>query len=224
MRGIVTGRLIPDEDLLLPPVMSTSNRRRRAMPDRCSIASCGCRAQSEADRSAKPTVPGIGRLVKVRARPRRCSAAKMGTDRPHHQRDTGGMFTVAQGLRLHPATMCSPPTMSIPAGSGGNGWCGAWRRNRRNADCARRAGPSGDTIVDQFEYICAAATRVLSILVHRSRRASPSRGHCSALGGGALVLMPRRSSTRRQGAGGRHAGRSCGRSAVTPIRRAGTNG
>src|SRR5688572_25408208 len=100
MRGRVTGRLIPDQDLLLPDgYIHLQTGGVGAMPRPVFDATVAALTAVEDDPAGETYGPGIGRLDKVRAKVGdllNCAAE----DVVLTSSATAGMFMIAQGLGL----------------------------------------------------------------------------------------------------------------------------
>ena len=162
MRGRVTGRLIPDQDLLLPGgYIHLQTGGVGAMPRPVFDATVAAMAAVESDPAGETYGPGIGRLDKVRAKV---------ADLLHSGSDdivltssaTAGMFLVAQGLQLQAGDRILLTNHEHPAGRLGWEWVAG--RTGAEIDTLEISPAAGDAggIVDQFAAAIGPRTRVLS--------------------------------------------------------------
>jgi selenocysteine lyase/cysteine desulfurase len=163
MRGIVTGRLTPDDDLLLPPgYVHLQTGGVGAMPRPVFDAMVAAAAAVEADPVGETYGPGIGRLDKVRAK----AAMLLACENEQIVLTTSatqGMFTVAQGLRLTHGDHVLTTDHEHPGGR--FGWEWLVRRIGLEIDVVPIAPDERDpqAIVERFERALRPRTRVLSI-------------------------------------------------------------
>jgi selenocysteine lyase/cysteine desulfurase len=158
----VTGRLIPDEDLLLPPgLVHLQTGGVGAMPRRVFDATVSAMAAVETDPVGETYGPGIGRLDKVRGK----AAALLGcelNDIVLTNSATAGMFLLAQGLRFRPGDRILTTNHEHPAGR--MGW--DWVARRYGVEVDTLAISPGETdpdaIVDIFANAIQPGTQVLS--------------------------------------------------------------
>lgn len=158
----MTGRLIPDHDLLLPAgYVHLQTGGVGAMPRPVFDATVEAMTRVESDPVGETYGPGIGRLDRVRAK-----AAGLVSCEPDDiiltNSATTGMFLIAQGLSFQPGDRILTTDHEHPAGRFGWEWV------------ARRYGVQIDTlaispaetdpgvIVDQFAMAIRPQTRVLS--------------------------------------------------------------
>ncbi len=162
MRGRVTGRLIPDHDLLLPDgYVHLQTGGVGAMPRPVFDATVVAMAAVEADPAGETYGPGIGRLDKVRAKAGgllNCSADDMVLTGSA----TAGMFLIAQGLDLRPGDRVLTTDHEHPAGR--FGWEWAARRYGIVIDTVPISPAARDPqqIVEQFANAIRPETRILS--------------------------------------------------------------
>ena len=163
MRGIVTGRLTPDDDLLLPPgYVHLQTGGVGAMPRPVFDAMVAAAAAVEADPVGETYGPGIGRLQKVRAKAATLLACEI-EQIVLTTSATQGMFTVAQGLRLTHGDHVLTTDHEHPGGRLGWEWLA--RRIGLEIDVVPIATDERDpqAIVERFEQALRPRTRVLSI-------------------------------------------------------------
>jgi selenocysteine lyase/cysteine desulfurase len=159
----VTGRLTPDNDLLLPPgYIHLQTGGVGTMPRPVFDATVAAMAAAEADPVGETYGPGIGRLDKVRAK----AAAMLGCANEQILLTTSatqGMFLVAQGLRLTHGDHVLITDHEHPGGRLGWEWLA--RRIGLEIDVVPIAPDEQDpeAIVDRFEQALRPRTRVLSI-------------------------------------------------------------
>ena len=162
MRGSVTGRLIPNEDLLLPDgYVHLQTGGVGAMPRPVFDATVAAMAAVESDPAGETYGPGIGRLEKVRAKVAcllRCGADEVVLTNSA----TAGMFLVAQGLRLEAGDRILVTDHEHPAGR--LGWEWAARRYGAAIDTLKLSPEAKEpgAILDQFAAAIGPRTRVLS--------------------------------------------------------------
>lgn len=158
----MTGRLIPDRDLLLPEgYIHLQTGGVGAMPRPVFDATVAAMAAVESDPAGETYGPGIGRLNKVRAKAAQllnCEADEMVLTGSA----TAGMFLVAQGLNLRPGDRVLTTGHEHPAGR--LGWEWAVRRYGITIDTLEISPASADPqgIVAQFAAAIGPETRVLS--------------------------------------------------------------
>jgi selenocysteine lyase/cysteine desulfurase len=158
----MTGRLIPDHDLLLPEgYIHLQTGGVGAMPRPVFEATVAAMAAVESDPVGETYGPGIGRLDKVRAKVAQmlnCGA----DDILLTNSATAGMFLVAQGLNLQPGDRVLTTDHEHPAGR--LGWEWAARRYGIEIDTLEISPAATDpqAIVDQFAAAICPETRVLS--------------------------------------------------------------
>ena len=163
MRGIVTGRLTPDDDLLLPPgYVHLQTGGVGAMPRPVFDAMVAAAAAVEADPVGETYGPGIGRLQKVRAKAATLLACEI-EQIVLTTSATQGMFMVAQGLRLTHGDHVLTTDHEHPGGRLGWEWLA--RRIGLEIDVVPIATDERDpqAIVERFEQALRPRTRVLSI-------------------------------------------------------------
>lgn len=162
MRGRVTGRLIPDQDLLLPDgYIHLQTGGVGAMPRPVFDATVAAMTAVESDPAGETYGPGIGRLDKVRAKVAgllRCEA----DDIVLTNSATAGMFLVAQGLRFEAGDRILVTDHEHPAGR--LGWEWVARRTGAAIDTLQISPAANDpaAILDQFAAAIGPRTRVLS--------------------------------------------------------------
>ena len=158
----MTGRLIPDHDLLLPDgYVHLQTGGVGAMPRPAFDATLAAMAAVEADPVGETYGPGIGRLDKVRGK-----AASLLRCAPDEvvlaNSATAGMFLVAQGLSFRPGDRILTTDHEHPAGRLGWEWvarrCGAVLDTLAISPAAD--DPQG--IVEQFAAAIRPETRILS--------------------------------------------------------------
>ena len=159
----MTGRLTPDNDLLLPPGYThLQTGGVGAMPRPVFEATVAAMAAAEADPVGETYGPGIGRLDKVRAK----AAALLGCSAEQiflTTSATQGMFMVAQGLRLTHGDHVLITDHEHPGGRLGWEWLA--RRIGLEIDVVPIAPDEQDAqdVVERFERALRPRTRVLSI-------------------------------------------------------------
>lgn len=162
MRGRVTGRMIPDQDLLLPDgYIHLQTGGVGAMPRPVFDATVAAMAAVESDPAGETYGPGIGRLDKVRAKVAallHCGA----DDVVLTNSATAGMFLVAQGLRFQAGDRILVTDHEHPAGR--LGWEWVARRTGAAIDTLQISPAANDpgAILDQFAAAVGPRTRVLS--------------------------------------------------------------
>jgi selenocysteine lyase/cysteine desulfurase len=162
MRGRVTGRLIPDRDLLLPKgYVHLQTGGVGAMPRPVFEATVAAMKMVESDPAGETYGPGIGRLDKVRAQVAslvNCAA----DDVVLTGSATAGMFLTAQGLGLRPGERILITDHEHPAGR--LGWEWAARRYGIEIDTIAISPAAADPqqIVEQFAAAMRPETRILS--------------------------------------------------------------
>jgi selenocysteine lyase/cysteine desulfurase len=158
----VTGRLIPDADLLLPPgLVHLQTGGVGAMPRPVFDATVAAMAAVERDPAGETYGPGIGRLDKVRGK----AAGLLGCELEDiilTGSATAGMFLLAQGLNFRPGDRVITTDHEHPAGR--MGWEWVARRYGVEVDTLKVAPGENDpkAIFDRFEAAIRPETRVLS--------------------------------------------------------------
>jgi selenocysteine lyase/cysteine desulfurase len=158
----MTGRLIPDHDLLLPDgYIHLQTGGVGAMPRPIFDATVAAMAAVESDPVGETYGPGIGRLDKVRAK----AAGLLGCtpeDIVLANSATAGMFLVAQGLTLQAGDRILTTDHEHPAGRFGWEWVA--RRYGAIVDTIAISPAASDpqSIVDQFAAAIRLETRALS--------------------------------------------------------------
>ena len=158
----MTGRLIPDADLLLPPgLIHLQTGGVGAMPRPVFDATVAAMTAVENDPAGETYGPGIGRLDKVRGK---------AADLLHCELDdivltnaaTAGMFLIAQGLSFRPGDRILTTDHEHPAGR--MGWDWVARRYGVEVDTLAVSPSERDpeAIVEQFSAAIRPDTRVLS--------------------------------------------------------------
>jgi len=157
------GRMIPDDDLLVPPEMvHLQTGGVGAMPRPVFEATVAAMSMVESDPVSETYGPGIGRLEKVRAK----AAGLLGCTDDQIVLTTSatqGMFLVAQGLRLTHGDHVLITDHEHPGGRFGWEWLA--RRIGLEIDVVPIAPGERDpkAIVERFERALRPRTRVLSI-------------------------------------------------------------
>lgn len=158
----MTGRLIPDHDLLLPDgYIHLQTGGVGAMPRPVFDATVAAMSAVEFDPAGETYGPGIGRIDKVRdkvGRLLRCEA----DDVVLTASATAGMFLIAQGLPFRPGDRILTTDHEHPAGR--LGWEWAARRYGIAVDVLQISPAAADpqAIVEQFARAIRPETRVLS--------------------------------------------------------------
>lgn len=158
----MTGRLIPDHDLLIPEgYVHLQTGGVGAMPRPVFDATVAAMQAVEADPAGETYGPGIGRLDKVRKKAAgllSCAA----DDVVLTVSATAGMFLIAQGLRWRAGDRVLITDHEHPAGR--LGWEWAARRYGIAIDTLPMSPGSDDPqeIVEQFAAAIRPETRVLS--------------------------------------------------------------
>ncbi len=158
----MTGRLIPDADLLLPPgLVHLQTGGVGAMPRPVFDATVAAMTAVEADPAGETYGPGIGRLDKVRGK----LAGLLGCELDDiilTGSATAGMFLLAQGLAFRPGDRILTTDHEHPAGR--MGWDWVARRYGVEVDTLAIAPGEADpaAIIDQFRAAIRPETRVLS--------------------------------------------------------------
>ncbi len=158
----MTGRLIPDHDLLLPDgYIHLQTGGVGAMPRPVFDATVAAMSAVEFDPAGETYGPGIGRLDKVRSK----SASLLNCDADDivlTTSATGGMFLVAQGLDFRPGDRILTTDHEHPAGR--LGWEWAARRYGITIDTLKISPAATDTreIIEQFAAAIRPETRVVS--------------------------------------------------------------
>jgi selenocysteine lyase/cysteine desulfurase len=158
----MTGRLIPEHDLLLPEgYIHLQTGGVGAMPRPVFDATVAAMAAVEYDPAGETYGPGIGRIDKVRAKAGQllnCSA----DDIVLSSSATTGMFLIAQGLDLQSGERILTTDHEHPAGR--LGWEWVARRYGVQVDTLAISPGAGDpqAIVEKFAAAVRPETRVLS--------------------------------------------------------------
>ena len=158
----MTGRLIPDHDLLLPDgYVHLQTGGVGAMPRPVFDATVAAMTAVEADPAGETYGPGIGRIDKVRGKAAQllnCGA----DDIVLGSSATTGMFLVAQGLELRPGDRILTTDHEHPGGR--LGWEWVARRYGVQVDTLAISPAAADpqAIIDQFAAAIRPETRVLS--------------------------------------------------------------
>ena len=158
----MTGRLIPDADLLLPEgLVHLQTGGVGAMPRSVFDATVAAMTAVESDPAGETYGPGIGRLDKVRGK----AAGLLGCELDDvilTGSATAGMFLIAQGLSFRPGDRILTTDHEHPAGR--MGWDWVARRYGVEVDtlaispCER----DSESIVEQFKSAIRPETRVVS--------------------------------------------------------------
>ena len=157
----MTGRLIPDDDLLLPgDYVHLQTGGVGAIPRPVFDAVVEAMEQVEADPAGETYGPGIGRLDKVRAKAARLLNCRS-DDVVLTGSATAGMFLIAQGLSWKPGDRVLITDHEHPAGR--LGWEWASRRYGIEIDTVAISPAACDPqqIVEQFAAAIRPRTRVL---------------------------------------------------------------
>lgn len=158
----MTGRLIPDHDLLLPDgYVHLQTGGVGAMPRPVFEATVAAMTATESDPVGETYGPGIGRLDKVRAK----SAELIGCERDDiilTNSATAGMFLLAQGLSFRAGDRIVTTDHEHPAGRFGWEWVA--RRYGVEIDTVSISPEEGDpqAVIDQFAAVIRPETRALS--------------------------------------------------------------
>ena len=158
----MTGRLIPDADLLLPEgLVHLQTGSVGAMPRPVFEATVAAMSAVENDPAGETYGPGIGRLDKVRGK----AAGLVGCELEDiilTGSATAGMFLLAHGLSFRPGDRILTTDHEHPAGR--MGWDWVVHRYGVEVDTLAIAPGEGDpqAIVAQFEAAIRPETRVLS--------------------------------------------------------------
>jgi selenocysteine lyase/cysteine desulfurase len=158
----VTGRLIPDSDLLLPPdLVHLQTGGVGSMPRPVFDATVTAMTAVESDPVGETYGPGIGRLDKVRSK----AAGLLGCELDDiilTNSATAGMFLLAQGLSFRPGDRILTTDHEHPAGR--MGWDWVARRYGVEVDTLAIAPGAEDpaAIVDLLATAIRPETRVLS--------------------------------------------------------------
>ena len=158
----MTGRLIPDADLLFPPgIVHLQTGGVGAMPRPVFDATVAAMTMVESDPAGETYGPGIGRLDKVRGK----AAGLLGCELDDiilTGSATAGMFLLAQGLSFSPGDRVLTTDHEHPAGR--MGWDWVARRYGVEIDTLAISPGEADptAIVDQFEAAIRPETRLLS--------------------------------------------------------------
>ncbi|HET9398341.1 MAG TPA: aminotransferase class V-fold PLP-dependent enzyme, partial [Sphingomicrobium sp.] len=158
----MTGRLIPDQDLLLPQgYIHLQTGGVGAMPRAVFDATVAAMVAVEADPVGETYGPGIGRLDKVRATAAGLLNCAM-EDIALAGSATAGMFLIAQGLRFAAGERILTTNHEHPAGR--LGWEWVARRYGCHIDTLDISPAANDpqAIVEQFAAAIRPETRVLS--------------------------------------------------------------
>ena len=146
----MTGRLIPDHDLLLPDgYVHLQTGGVGAMPRPVFEATVAAMTATESDPVGETYGPGIGRLDKVRAK----SAELIGCERDDiilTNSATAGMFLLAQGLSFRAGDRIVTTDHEHPAGRFGWEWVA--RRYGVEIDTVSISPEEGDpqAVIDQI--------------------------------------------------------------------------
>ena len=158
----MTGRLIPDHDLLLPEgYVHLQTGGVGAMPRPVFDATVAAMTAVESDPAGETYGPGIGRIDRVRAK----AAGLLGCDADDivlTGSATAGMFLIAQGLDFQPGDRVLTTDHEHPAGR--FGWEWAARRHGIHIDTLPIPPDAADPekIVEAFATAIRPETRVLS--------------------------------------------------------------
>lgn len=158
----MTGRLIPDHDLLLSEgYIHLQTGGVGAMPRPVFDATVAAMAAVESDPAGETYGPGIGRLDKVRGKVAQLLACGV-DDIVLTTSATAGMFLIAQGLDLRPGDRILTTDHEHPAGR--LGWEWVARRYDAQIDTIAISPAVSDpqAIVEQFAAAIRPETRVLS--------------------------------------------------------------
>lgn len=158
----MTGRLIKDADLLLPPdYVHLQTGGVGAMPRPVFDATVAAMAKVEADPAGETYGPGIGRLDKVRGKAADLLGCEL-EDIVLTNSATAGMFLLAQGLTFRPGDRILTTNHEHPAGR--MGW--DWVARRYGLEVDTLAISPGENhpeaIVGQFSAVIRPETRLLS--------------------------------------------------------------
>lgn len=158
----MTGRLIHDDDLLLPPgLVHLQTGGVGAMPRPVFDATVAAMAVVEADPVGETYGPGIGRIDKVRAKAARLIRCQT-DDLVLVGSATAGMFLIAQGLSFRAGDRILTTDHEHPAGR--MGWDWVSRRYGVEIDTLAISPAERDpaAIVAKFAAAIRPETRVLS--------------------------------------------------------------
>lgn len=158
----MTGRLIPDADLLLPEgLVHLQTGGVGAMPRPVFEATVAAMSAVENDPAGETYGPGIGRLDKVRGKASGLVGCEL-EDIILTGSATAGMFLLAHGLSFRPGDRILTTDHEHPAGR--MGWDWVVHRYGVEVDTLAIAPGEGDpqAIVAQFEAAIRPETRVLS--------------------------------------------------------------
>lgn len=158
----MTGRLIPDHDLLLPEgYIHLQTGGVGAMPRPVFDATVAAMAAVESDPAGETYGPGIGRIDMVRAKAAELLACQA-DDIVLTTSATAGMFLLAQGLDFRPGDRILTTDHEHPAGR--FGWEWAARRYGVEVDTIAISPGTRDpgAIVEQFAAAIRPQTCVLS--------------------------------------------------------------
>lgn len=158
----MTGRLIPDVDLLLPPgIVHLQTGGVGAMPRPVFEATVAAMTAIESDPVGETYGPGIGRLDKVRAKTAELIACEL-DDIILTNSATAGMFLLAQGLSFRAGDRIVTTDHEHPAGRFGWEWVA--RRYGVEIDTVAISPAEGDpqAIVAQFAAAIRPETRLMS--------------------------------------------------------------
>ena len=158
----MTGRMIPDGDLLLPPsLVHLQTGGVGAMPRPVFDATVTAMSAIESDPVGETYGPGIGRLDKVRGKAAGLLGCKL-DDIILTNSATAGMFLIAQGLSFRPGDRILTTDHEHPAGRMGWDWIA--RRYGVEVDALAISPGERDpeTIVAQFAAAIRPETRILS--------------------------------------------------------------
>jgi selenocysteine lyase/cysteine desulfurase len=158
----MTGRLIPDHDLLLPDgYIHLQTGGVGAMPRPVFDATVAAMAAVEADPVGETYGPGIGRLDKVRAKAAGLLGCEQG-DIVLANSATAGMFLIAQGLSFKPGERILITDHEHPAGRFGWEWVARRYGAVLDTLAISPAAVDPQSIVEQFAAAIRPETRVLS--------------------------------------------------------------
>ena len=158
----MTGRLIPDPDLLLPAgYVHLQTGGVGAMPRPVFDATVAAMAAVERDPAGETYGPGIGRLDQVRAKGARLLNCQP-DDIVLTSSATAGMFLIAQGLDFRPGDRILTTDHEHPAGR--LGWEWVARRHGITIDTLKISPAATDPrgIIEQFAAAVRPETRVIS--------------------------------------------------------------
>jgi len=158
----MTGRLIPDADLLLPQgLVHLQTGGVGAMPRPVFDATVAAMTAVESDPAGETYGPGIGRLDMVRGR----AAGLLGCELDDiilNGSATAGMFLLAQGLSFRPGDRILTTDHEHPAGRMGWDWVARKYGVKIDTLAISPAERDPEAIVRQFKAAIRPETRVLS--------------------------------------------------------------